>query len=158
MKIKSSIVGELEINEENIITFPDSLPGLPDDKKFFLMALEEGSSFFYLHSLENPDLCLLMADPFNFFSDYEIKLSPEALEKIQAEEENDRENIVLYCILNSPQEISKTTANLLAPILVNKRTKLGLQYIPEKSDYNIKHFIFPQNSSEEKKLEAKEGL
>jgi flagellar assembly factor FliW len=142
MKIQSKILGEIDIPESEIIRFPAGIPAFEDEKEFVVLPLAEYGPFYYLQSARNTDLCLLMADPFNFFPDYNIEIKEEQLDKLEAQEGD--KNIAVFAVLAIPEDFCKTTANLLAPILINMATQKGLQFISPKSDYKTKHPIFKQ--------------
>ena len=57
---------------------------------------------------------------------------------------DEKENILVHSIVTIGESFKDSTANLLAPIIVNTREKKGIQYILEKSLYGTKHQIFPQ--------------
>ena len=65
MKIVSTLLGELEFEEEDIIMFPAGIPAF-DRKSFLLIAMGEGVPFYYLQSALNPELCLVVANPLLF--------------------------------------------------------------------------------------------
>ncbi|MBO8159040.1 flagellar assembly protein FliW [Thermosyntropha sp.] len=141
MKIASLILGEMEIEENMIINFPEGLPAFEEEKKFVIVPVESGAPFYYMQSLKTPELCFMLADPFVFFPDYEIKMGEEESRKIKAEE--NAGDIQVFVILTVPEDYRKTTANLLAPLIINVKDKIGLQFVAADSDYNTKHFIFP---------------
>lgn len=153
MELQTALLGELDIDEKHIITFPEAIPGFPEENKFVLIPLDETSPFYYLQSVKNKDLCLIVADPFTFFIDYEIELDEESLQKLEIIDE--KTNFTLYSILTIPEDFKKTTANLLGPVIINWDKKIGLQFIAQNSDYTTKHFIFPQK---ENIAAAREGL
>ena len=142
MQINTRLFGELKITEKDIINFPEGIPGFESDKQYILLPLEEKAPFYYLQSVNTSDLCLLMIDPFIFFPDYQIELSEGAIKQLQLPSDNPP--IAVYCILTIPGDFKLATANLMAPIIINAEKKLGLQFIPEKTDYITKHPIFPQ--------------
>lgn len=145
MQLQTALLGELEINETNIINFPEAIPGFPGEDEFVLIPLDDNSPFYYLQSVKTKDLCLIVADPFTFFIDYEIELDEESLQKLEIVDE--KTNFTLYCILTIPEDFKKTTANLLGPVIINWDKKIGLQFIAQNSDYTTKHFIFPQKGN-----------
>ena len=151
MQIQTALFGELTISESDIINFPEGLPGFKAEKKFILIPLEEDSPFFYLQSIKEAELCLLLADPFTFFTDYQIKLSDVVLQQLEIPKEDPP--LIVLTILTIPGDFKKATANLMAPVVINIEKKLGLQFIPEKTDYKTKHPLFPgdKKSTEEGK-------
>lgn len=156
MQVQTALLGELNIEKTDIIYFPEAIPGFPEEKQFILIPLDEDSPFYYLQSVQTKELCLITANPFTFFIDYEIKLDGEALDKLEIPEKEP--SIAIYTILTIPEDFKKTTANLLAPLVININNKKGLQFIVQNSDYTTKHFIFPPNSSEKVKPATREGL
>lgn len=155
MQLQTAILGEINIDENYIINFPEAIPGFPGENQFVLIPLDDNSPFYYLQSVKTKDLCLIVADPFTFFIDYEIELDEESLQKLEILDETT--NFTLYCILTIPEDFKKTTANLLGPVIINWDKKIGLQFIAQNSDYTTKHFIFPPSKSENLTA-AREGL
>ncbi|MDD3890591.1 MAG: flagellar assembly protein FliW [Syntrophomonadaceae bacterium] len=155
MKIESKILGEIEFEKAAIINLPEGIPAFEQEKQFIIIPLDKSAPFFYLQSVNTPDLCLLIADPFTFFPGYEIELTDEELERLEAGTEE--KNIAVYTILNVPGDFKKTTANLMAPLIINAKNKKGLQFIPVNSDYTTKHYIFPQEDPNTAQPAAQEG-
>ncbi len=58
---------------------------------------------------------------------------------------------MVYSIVVVPEDIRKMTANLLGPIIINHKEKLGKQVILDDSRYTTKHFLFNQDFQEEVK-------
>lgn len=141
MKLNTPLLGELEYQKEDIITFPTGLPGLEGEREFLILAMEEGSPLYYLQSLNNTSVCLILAQPFVFFPSYSVEIGEEELKRLECETE--QEDLATYVVLTIPEDFKKSTANLLAPIIINSKNKKALQFIAVKSDYNIRHNIFP---------------
>lgn len=154
MKIASRILGEIEIDSQNIIRFPEGLPAFEEEKEFVIIPVDEEAPFYYMQSVNNRELCFMLANPFVFFPSYEIKLGEEEASRLKAGEKG--ENIAVFVILTVPEDYRLTTANLLAPLVINTEEKIGLQFVAVDSDYNTKHFIFPQEG-EKAKCAAGEG-
>ncbi|SHG54272.1 flagellar assembly factor FliW [Thermosyntropha lipolytica DSM 11003] len=154
MQIASRVLGKMEIEENSIIKFPEGLPAFEEEKEFVIIPLEEGSPFYYMQAVGNEELCFMLADPFVFFPAYEIKLGDEVVRKLKLKEKG--ENIAVFVILTVPDDYRLTTANLLAPLIINTEEKIGLQFVAVDSDYNTKHFIFP-GEAEKIRCAAGEG-
>lgn len=140
MKHNNSI-NKQEDNRPEIITFSEGLPAFEDEKEFTLIPMENSAPFFYLQSV-NSELCFLLSDPFMFFPDYEIDLPDALLDMLGPG--NDTDSLMVFTILTVGEEIKNTTANLLAPVIINAKTRRGIQYIPEKAAYSTRHMLFPQ--------------
>jgi len=96
-----------------------------------------GNPFRYLVSLDEPSLGFGVADPAKLFANYEVDYSAEReVLDIQSDDEAQ-----FYVVLTIGENPMRTTANLLAPILVNKRTGIGRQLVLSDSRYSTKHPI-----------------
>lgn len=148
MKIQTKLLGEIDIDKSEIISFPDGIPAFEEEKQFLIIPLEEDSPFYYLQALSSPELCLLLVDPFKFFIDYHVELKDDQIQKLEASEKED--SIMAFAIVTVPEDFKKATANLLAPVIINVQKKKGLQFIPEKSDYKTRHYLFAQEKDQPK--------
>ena len=76
-------VGEREIAEETIITFPKGLIGFENHREFVLLPVGEDSPFLLLQSLDDPRLGFLVADPYPFLEGYQVvSPDPEAVKAL----------------------------------------------------------------------------
>ena len=146
MKITTALLGDLEFEEKDIISFPEGIPAFEWEKRFLIIAMEEGGPFYYMQSAQNPDLCLVLAQPFAFFPKYAIEIGDKDLEKLECE--NKREDLAIYVILTIPEDFKESSANLMAPIIINQASKKGLQFIAINNEYKTRQYIFPQTEKE----------
>ena len=144
MQIKSTRFGEFEVSEELVVQFPEGLPGFEDQKQFAFLPYtvdEDNSPFAYMQSVQDPDLTLLLADPFLFFKHYSLDLNDEDAAQLGL---NDSEETAgVYGIVAVPEKIDQMTVNLVAPIVVNWKEQKGMQIILNRSPYSTKHRLFP---------------
>ena len=136
MKFISKINGEIEYEENNIITFKKGLPGLNELKKFILLDLQDYEPFKLLQSLEDDEISLIVTSPYEFFKDYEIKLSEETIKNLNIDSP-EQVNIITTVTLNS--DVKKITTNLQGPIVINTSNNLGEQIILDNSKYKVKN-------------------
>lgn len=140
MQIQSTRFGKLDVPEDNIYHFPSGLPGFPDEKKFAFLESESQSPFFFLQSTANPHLTFVVVDPFFFFSDYTFELTDEIVQEMKLSKENPPK---IFNIVTVRDPLDKTTVNLLAPVVVNRETKIAVQIVLEKTEYTTRHLLFP---------------
>jgi len=151
MEIQTKYLGTIEVEEKQIIRFPQGLPGFEDQQQFVFLPFDEDGIFFYMQSLQNPQLCLIVCNPFQFFPNYQIDLGDQECKLLEV---NGPDDVALLAILTIPEDFRQTTANLMAPLVINTQSNLGLQFIPAISDYTTKEPIFP---GIHKKVAAGEG-
>jgi flagellar assembly factor FliW len=60
MLLQTKHFGEIEIDNKEIITFEDGLPGFEDLNKFVLLGQDEESPFGWLQSIDQPDYAFVL--------------------------------------------------------------------------------------------------
>lgn len=145
MKIKTTNFGEIEISKEKIICFQEGIPAFEEEKEFIIILNEDKENpFHWLQSVNNPDLSFIIINPFEIFKDYDILLPDLAINKLKIEKEED---VLIYSIVVVPEDLTKMTANLQGPIVINTRERLGKQVILDDGRYTTKHFLFNQEDT-----------
>ncbi len=145
-KINTLRFGELEIEEQDVVTFEEGIPAFEDEHEFVVLPYEEGTPYMFLQSLATPELAFLMTDPFVFFPDYSFELDDENLDRLGIKTMDD----VLVCTLISiPRSgVADMTTNLLAPVVINRHTMHAKQVVLEKTQYTTKHRLFPEKKGD----------
>ena len=139
MLIKTSRFGEIEIQENQIITMPSGLIGFSEDKRFVIREDEAAKPFLWLQSVDNDALAFVMIEPHFSFSNYELELTKDNLNKLNAEGINDLSVFVLVTMAKSMEDV---TVNLQGPLVFNLEKKLGLQFIIPEGKYSTRHSLF----------------
>ncbi|WP_203363290.1 flagellar assembly protein FliW [Bacillus sp. REN10] len=139
MIIETKYHGQVEINQEDVWTFNQGIPGFADEKQFTLLAFPDNDVFFVLQSTSTPELGFVVTNPFAFFPEYDIQLDEAVVEALQLEK---AEEAAVYTILTVKEPFEQTTANLQAPIILNTTNKQAKQVILNDNRYHIRHSIF----------------
>ncbi|MGB8956086.1 MAG: flagellar assembly protein FliW [Tumebacillaceae bacterium] len=146
MEIKSIILGTVDVEEEQIFRFQRGLYGLEDYQNFALIVPDSTLPFAYLQAVEEPGVCLLLADPFQFYPHYAFDLAQTELDRLQA---SSPELIAAWTTVTTPREtLEGATLNLLAPIVLNVQARLGCQVVLHDSGYDTKSPLFPAQKEE----------
>ena len=142
MIIQTKHFGDVEITEEDVLTFEYGIPGFDDLTKFVILGKTDVESpFFWLQSLEDSGVAFVISDPFNYVSDYEAEIDTTMAKFLGIEDENDA---IIYNIVTVPEDISKTSINLKAPLVINTKNNKGCQVILENEKYKFKHIIMEE--------------
>ena len=126
MLIQTKLLGEVEIQPSEIITFEQGVPGFPDNRKFVLLWINEDLPIAMLQSTEDIDVNFVVAYPFAFKKDHAFDLSEQDKEDLNIKEQED---IVTYVVVTLKDTFEASTLNLLAPIIINTKNKLGKQIV-----------------------------
>ncbi len=139
MQIETKYFGMVEIDENAIIDFPEGLPGFEVEKRFVLLGKQpEQNPFVWLQCVDCPQLAFVMIDPRTLIEDYTVDVDDSEVEILDIVDTN---NVLIYSIVVVPEDISKMTANLKAPVLINSIAKKGKQVILDNEEYRIRHYI-----------------
>ncbi|MBC7319921.1 flagellar assembly protein FliW [bacterium] len=132
MLVRTFLFGDIEVGEEYKIIFTSPILGFEEEREFILIKEKDDSSFCWLQSLKTPELAFLLADPFIFFPEYVVELDETYRDK----------NIVIYVIITLNENFKLSTANLVAPIIIDVESREASQVILENSPYTTRHYIF----------------
>ncbi|PWA12625.1 flagellar assembly protein FliW [Pueribacillus theae] len=136
LTIQTKYQGEIEVHQEDILTFEQGLPGFVDETKFVILPFAEKSPFFILQSINTHALAFLVTEPFSFFKDYNFKLEDAVLRQLNIQSNQD---LSIFVILTVNEPFSESTANLQAPIVLNVKERRGKQIILNDPRYETKH-------------------
>ena len=137
LTINTTRFGELEIEENRVIYFPEGLLGFLEYKKYVILEHRSDSPFCWLQSVDLPNLAFVMINPFMVKNDYLEKLSPD--EKQFFSNKNGDETIVFAIVTIPPGKVEEMTVNLLGPLVIDVKSRTGRQVILNNSGYNHRH-------------------
>src|SRR6478672_5900429 len=124
MDIETTRFGKLTVDEERVITFNKGLLGFPDYTRYALIQTGEENYFFWLQSVDDPNLAFVVTDPSIFFKEYEVPIKDEVRAELALA---DLAHAQVFVICNKVDEW--LTGNLLGPILVNAQTRVAQQVV-----------------------------
>jgi len=124
MEIESTRFGQLTVDDDRVITLPRGLLGFPNHTRFALIQTGEENYFFWLQSIDEPNLAFVVTDPSIFFKDYEVPIREETQADLQL---SDASFAQVFVICNKVDEW--LTGNLLGPIVVNAQNRLAQQVV-----------------------------
>jgi flagellar assembly factor FliW len=139
--IDSSRFGRVEIAEAAVIRFPDGMIGL-GGARWTLLATDEKSPFFWLHSVDDGGLALPVTNPRRFFPDFRLELSEGEAKRLELDESTP---IDIYVTVRAAPVLADCVANLRAPIIVH--AGIGRQVINQASDSPLRAPLFPDSEA-----------
>ena len=143
MKLLTKNFGEIKIEDKEIITFEEGIPGFLDNKRFIILPDDEDSPFTFLQSIDNGDLVFILIHPSSFYSDYLPDVPDDILKGLGEIKEDSLE---VYAMVTLPEDITKMTANLKGPIIIHTENKKGMQAIVSNAQYKVKHYVYEELS------------
>jgi flagellar assembly factor FliW len=135
--------GSCSYRESEVLHFPWGLPGFGSLRRFIALNLAGQEKFVWLQSLDDHAIALPTADPWAIFPDYEPQLPHYATVSLEIARPEDF--VVLAVVVVTPGA-AEMTMNLLAPVVVNLRSRIGRQVMLETGGYSVRTEI-PRTSA-----------
>ncbi len=141
MKIQTRKFGEIEIDEKKILTMPDGLPGFDGFEKFVLLEDPKTAPFCWFQSVEEPNLSIIVMNPFIFKSDYTLE-TKEFMEN-RGWTDITPEQLLIYVVINVSQRDTgtKVTANLMGPLLIHPERNEVVQVVISDTTYSHQYDV-----------------
>ena len=145
IKVKTRDFDEIEIPENEIITFTKGIFAFDEYYRYVLLApMGENKFPMWLQSIDNENLCFIIFNPLECCSDYSVTLTED--EKTLLDVEKGHENKVEYLVIAVvPDKYEDTTVNLKSPIAVNTEKNKAIQIIAPEN-YPIRFPLFKKEA------------
>ncbi len=121
MKLETKPFGEIEIDERQRINFPQGILGFENIKEYALLNAKQWP-FYWLQSVDVPDLAFILIDPKIIRPDYTADVDGGYSENF-SDPVADKENMLIFAIVTIPEDQKKMSANLQGPVIINREKK-----------------------------------
>ena len=140
-KLSTVYFQELEYSNEAIFSFPAGLPGFEDQVAFLFIDQPQTRPLVFMQSLVNPGLCFLALPVLGVDPEYRLSLSAEDLAALGLETDHTPkigDGISCFVLLTVTAD-DPPAVNLMSPIVINLKSRKGIQAIPASSEYPLRH-------------------
>lgn len=141
MKVATTRFGEIDVNKNDIIEFPEGILGFEEIKDYVIFNMEEGNPLMWMQAINEADLAFIVIRPFEFNPKYSLDLGDKDAEFLNLEQPEDSDILAIVVV---PEDTSKMTANLQGPVVINTVKKIGKQVISTNSKHKLKHYILEE--------------
>ena len=114
---------------------------LPCLERFALLEDPKTVPFCWLQSLEEPNIALIVMNPFQFMPDYKLDLDGFIAAKDWKGVKTEELQIYVVVNISEGEKGKKITANLLGPLVINSKTNEVFQVVIPDSIYSYQHNI-----------------
>jgi flagellar assembly factor FliW len=132
---KPQMVGGKVVDREDVIAFPEGLPGFEACRGFVLLSSPEMAPLQQLQSVVGPGSSFIGIDPKHVLRSYRYELSAMDRQRLGAKDDG----ALLWLALVAFGPEGEPTVNLRAPIVINPRTMTGCQLMPHNCLYPLRH-------------------
>ncbi|MBF0607389.1 MAG: flagellar assembly protein FliW [Candidatus Magnetobacterium sp. LHC-1] len=112
MRFNSSRFGELEVEEDKVISFPRGLAGFEGLTRYCLLFTDKPVK--WLHSVDDPEVAFTLVDPFVIHKDYTFTAVDEVEEFLQC---NKVEHLLVLVAATIGEK--EMLVNFSSPIVIN---------------------------------------
>lgn len=146
MEICTKHFGNIKVDQDLVIYFGKGIPGFEQAKKFIILGNEEDLPFRWLQSVDLPELAFVLVDPFLVKGDYQIDINDEIMGTLGIES---AEDLNVFAIVVVPEDTSKMSMNLKAPVIINTKNNRGMQVALDTEEYGVRHYILDELRKQE---------
>lgn len=133
MRIETSRFGSVDVDETRIITFPNGILGFPRHTRYVLLESGQDSSFWWLQSVEAPELAFVVTDPTLFVPTYRVPIRGEQMEAMNLASLDEAH---VFVIVNKHGRM--LTGNLQGPLVVHVAQRTGVQLVLSDRRYTTR--------------------
>jgi len=139
--IQTRDFGVVSIDATAEIVFPFGIPGFDQQRRFALIGSKAIAPVVLMQSSENPSLCFLAIAVSVLDPAYQSGIAREDLRLLGLDEDRQPrpDEEALYLAILSPAASGAFTANLLAPVVINVRTRNAVQAVRHDRQYSHRH-------------------
>lgn len=136
MQVTSDRLGTVEVDESTVIELPVGLPGFPETRGLVLVAADDVGAYCWLQSVDQSSLSFLAVAPVFFYEDYAPDIPDEEAAALDLRSGDDAQLLCLVTI-----DGDDVTANLMAPIVLNVRTRAARQVVLHDQRWGLREAL-----------------
>ena len=143
MKLETTRFGTLEVEEKQVIQFPDGLYGFEKETRFTFLPFNPNveSPMEWMQSALSPHLAFVITDPYLYVPDYKLKLLEEDRKKVGL---GQGDTFITRSIVTIPENYTEMTTNLVAPLVINLNNGVAKQFVLTSMECDTRHYLLPE--------------
>ncbi len=124
MNVQTTRFGLIQVEDDRVISFPSGLLGFASYKRFVLLQPDDHGVFFWLQSVDSPELAFVVTDPSLWVSDYQVNIREEQMSELVLDRLEDAQ---VFVIVNKRDRT--LTGNFQGPLVVNTTNHKAMQMV-----------------------------
>lgn len=143
MFIETTRFGNVEVDDSRILNFAAGLLGFSSHRRFALLQPDDEGVFYWLQSVEVPDLAFVVTDPALWVDEYKANIRREQMTALSMESIDDAQ---VLTIVNKRDDV--LTVNLQGPLVINIANCTAIQLVLAEKRWTTRHEIVRLQSVE----------
>lgn len=139
MQISTTRFGNITIDESRIVQMKGGgILGFEHLKRYVLLTQNEKIPFMWFQSIEDGSIAFVVINSFIIAPEYDLIINDNDTRFLEIESPED---VVLMSIVTIRSDPFKVTANLRAPLVINRKNRFGKQIVLNEPDYPIQYLL-----------------
>ena len=134
MNVQTTRFGQVEVEEDRLLEFPFGMLGFSSYRSFALLQPDDQAIFYWLQSIESPELAFVVTDPAMWVPDYQAQIRRDQMEELGLADVTDAQVLV---VVNKREGI--LTGNMQGPLVINPETRQGVQLVLADKRWDTRH-------------------
>jgi len=156
MRIQTRCFGEASYSQDAVFEFPHGLPGFEDERLFVFLSQPATHPLMFMQSLAHASVCFILLPILAVDPNYRLSIPPEDLEVLRlpagGQPRIGTDVLCAAMVSTAGDDRPHPTVNLLSPIVLNLRERIGIQTIQTLSGYSHRHPLLALNPQPEPAL------
>ncbi len=127
--------GPVEYTADAVVEFPEGIPAFEQRTRYVLIERPDSAPLIFLQSLDDPELCFVTLPVGCVDSGYRPQLDRADIEALGMQTAEDEE--VLCLVILTIPEHGVPTVNMMAPVVIHRRTRRARQVIQFDSSHSF---------------------
>jgi flagellar assembly factor FliW len=141
-------LGAISWEPQSEIEFPRGVPGFEAYRRFVAVHFGHTDPLIFVQSLEDAALCFVTMPVRAVDPDYRLSVSREDLGLVGLRwERQPRIGEEIHCLAVLSFKETGTTANLLAPIVINLKNLKAVQAVAQEGGYSHRHVLIEEEKA-----------
>jgi flagellar assembly factor FliW len=141
MKTSIAPVDQCPAATKTEIFFPEGVIGFAEHKRYSVVAEKSQPPFVWFEATGEGGPSFIVIDPREFRAAYAPQLSEQDKQALGV---SDSGECQFYAIVVVPKDSDRISANLLAPLAINPRHRIGRQVVLQDQEYSVQHYILEE--------------
>jgi flagellar assembly factor FliW len=143
LEVQAVSYGAITVEEQDIFTFPCGIIGFEDTVSFCLLQRAPSKGLCVLQS-STSGTAFAILDSRALSSAYSPQMELDDLVDLEMRK---GDNLQVYVLITPAEKPGCSTVNLSAPLVVNRRSRLGKQVVQWQSPYETKRLLVGETQS-----------
>ena len=128
------------VEDVPVLSIVGGMVGFPGRSRFILVWADDDPTtcWFVMRCVDDPDLSFVVTHPGPFFPEYAPDIDDAAAARLGFTADTVEDEAMLLVVVTVGEQIEGSTANLLAPLVVNRRTREGAQVVLAGSPWSLR--------------------